>query len=51
MAWNPPNIDRLFSFLVRQQAFSEKRVQEAGQRLQASFDEARGRVGTSIAHG
>jgi flap endonuclease-1 len=51
MAWSPPNIDRLFSFLVRQHAFSEERVQAAGERLQASFDEARGRVGTSIAHG
>jgi flap endonuclease-1 len=51
MAWNPPNIDRLFSFLVRQHAFSEERVQTAAQRLQALFDQARGRVGTSIAHG
>jgi flap endonuclease-1 len=50
MAWSPPKIDRLNSFLVRQHAFSEARVQTAAQRLQVSFDQARERHGTSVAH-
>jgi len=49
MVWNPPNTDRLLSFLVRQHAFSEERVRTAEQRLRASFDQTRGRFGTTIA--
>jgi flap endonuclease-1 len=49
IAWSPPDINRLNSFLVRQHAFSEARVQTAAQRLQASFDQARERHGTSVA--
>jgi flap endonuclease-1 len=50
IAWNPPNSDRLFSFLVTQHAFSEERVQTAVQRLRASFNQTHGRFGTRIAH-
>jgi hypothetical protein len=50
MAWKPPDIDSLFSFLVRQHAFSETRVQAAAQRLQTSFDRARDRLATSAIH-
>jgi flap endonuclease-1 len=50
MAWKPPDIDSLFSFLVNQHAFSETRVQAAAQRLQTSFDRARDRLATSAIH-
>jgi hypothetical protein len=40
MAWNPPNTDKLLSFLVKTHDFSQGRAEKAVQRLRASFGES-----------